>query len=97
VADSFAVWSIILLLGIAGFAKLHLSEHRWAYVGTQAGIAFIMTMVSGNGPPESVLPVVNRLAGITIGIAVMLGVGAAAQLFPAEPLVPRIQRPRISV
>ncbi len=97
VAGSFAVWSVILLLGVAIFAKLHLSEHRWAYVGTQGGIAFIMAMVSSNGPPESVLPVINRLTGITIGIAVMLTVAAAAQLFPMAPLVPKIPRPRISV
>ncbi len=97
VADSFAVWSIILLLGVAIFAKLHLSDHRWAYVGTQGGIAFIMAMVSSNGPPDSVVPVFNRLVGITIGIAVMILVAAAAQLFPAAPLVPKIPRSRISV
>jgi uncharacterized membrane protein YccC len=92
VADSFVVWSIMLLLGIAGFAKLHLSDHRWAYVGTQGGIAFIMAMVSGSGPPDSVLPVVNRLTGITVGIIVMLGVAAAAQLFPAGSALPKLQR-----
>jgi uncharacterized membrane protein YccC len=97
VGDSFAVWSIILLLGIAAFAKLHLSDHRWAYVGTQGGIAFIMAMVSSNGPPDSVVPVVNRLVGITVGMSVMILVAAAAQLFPAAPLEPRIPRSRISV
>ncbi len=92
VGDSFAVWSIILLLGVAGFARLHLSEHRWAYVGTQGGIAFIMAMVSGNGPPDSVAPVFNRIAGITVGIGVMLAVAAAAQLFPRGAVLPKLQQ-----
>jgi uncharacterized membrane protein YccC len=91
ISDSFPVWSILLLLGLAGFARLHLSEHRWAYVGTQGGIAFIIAMVSGNGPPASVGPVVNRLAGITIGVLVMQAVAAGALLFAASG---RSSRPR---
>jgi hypothetical protein len=72
--DSFLVWSVFLILGIAGFSRLHLSDSRWAYTGTQGGLAFITALVTGNGPPDTIDPIVNRICGITIGVLIFMGI-----------------------
>ncbi len=76
------VWLGALGIGMLLFSTLHHGGGRSAYVGTQAGIALITGLVSGLGPPEALLPVLNRLAGITLGVMVMLlaaRIAAAAQ------------------
>src|ERR1700730_3186345 len=72
--DSFLVWSVFLILGIAGFSRLHLSDSRWAYTGTQGGLAFITALVTGAGPPNTIDPIVNRICGITIGVLIFIGI-----------------------
>ena len=37
----------------------------------QAGLAFLMTLVQGAGPPTSILPGINRVTGITLGLTVL--------------------------
>jgi uncharacterized membrane protein YccC len=78
--ESMFLWSAILILGIAGFSQLHFSGSRWAYTGTQGGLAFIFATVTGNGPPDTILPVVNRIVGISLGVLVFMSVATAVQL-----------------
>ena len=78
--NSFLWWSVALIFGLALFAGLHLSNSSWAYVGTQGGLAYILSLVTGNGPPDSLAPVTNRLAGMTFGVLVTFGVLLAFQL-----------------
>jgi uncharacterized membrane protein YccC len=54
--NSLPVWSLIFFGGIVLFSRLHLGHGRWTYVGTQAGVAFILALVTGNNPPDSILP-----------------------------------------
>ena len=70
--DSFLTWSVMLVGGIFLFSLLHHSASRWAYVGTQGGVAFIIALVSGFGPPDSILPAVNRIAGMLCGVGILL-------------------------
>ncbi|MTH97641.1 FUSC family protein [Roseibium sp. RKSG952] len=70
--SNFVVWSVFLLFGIFTFSGLHFSGDRHAYVGTQSVIAFLMTMITGNGPPSSIAPVLDRLAGILIGVIILV-------------------------
>src|SRR5215217_5017813 len=42
------------------------------YVGTQAGIVLIMTMVQGNGPPLTLAPGVERFVGIFFGLLIVM-------------------------
>ena len=74
------------------FTGLHLSDSSWAYVGTQGGIAFIMSLVTGNGPPNSLAPATNRLGGMMFGVLVTFGALLALQLCrPAlSKILPRI-------
>jgi uncharacterized membrane protein YccC len=70
--DSFLLWTIILIAGVFLFALLHHSNSRWSYVGTQGGIAFIISLVSGLGPPDSIVPAVNRISGMLCGVGILI-------------------------
>ncbi|WP_420340372.1 FUSC family protein [Roseibium sp.] len=66
------VWSLFLIVGIFVFSRTHFSGQSNAYVGTQAVLAYLMTMVTGSGPPTTVEPVLDRLAGIFIGVVILV-------------------------
>jgi uncharacterized membrane protein YccC len=72
--SSLLAWSVILFGGIFLFSRLHLSKGPLSYVGTQGGVAFILAIVTGNNPPDTIGPVVGRIAGMTGGVLVIAGV-----------------------
>jgi uncharacterized membrane protein YccC len=69
--SSLFAWSVIIFGGIFLFSQLHLSTGRFSYVGTQAGVAFILAVVTGNNPPDTIGPVIGRIAGMTGGVLVV--------------------------
>lgn len=69
--SSLFAWSVILFGGIFLFSWLHLSTGPFSYVGTQAGVAFILAIVTGNNPPDTIGPVIGRIAGMTGGVLVV--------------------------
>ncbi|GGC84458.1 FUSC family protein [Chelatococcus reniformis] len=71
----FWVWA--LGAGIFFFSSLHLGGGAHAYVGTQAGIAYIIALITGPGYPTDILSVVERLAGILIGVALAIALAYA--------------------
>lgn len=71
-ADMLLPWAVGLGGGLLLFARLHHGGGPQAYVGTQGGVALIMTMVSGTGPPDSLVPALQRLAGIVCGTLILL-------------------------
>ncbi|MDB5416026.1 MAG: hypothetical protein JWR10_4361 [Rubritepida sp.] len=77
------LWLATIGGGLFLFSILHQGGGPSAYVGTQAGVAWVMTMVSGRGPPALLLPVLDRLMGITLGVCLILVV--AALVAPARP------------
>jgi uncharacterized membrane protein YccC len=70
-AANFWWWAFALTAGVFLAGRLHLSPHPHAYVGTQAGLAFLVTLINGSGPPDSIEAPINRLTGIVIGVAIM--------------------------
>jgi uncharacterized membrane protein YccC len=70
--ESFFIWSIAFGSGIFLFAQLHHSTSHWAYVGTQGGVAFILALITGSGPPNSIVPAVDRIAGMLCGVIILL-------------------------
>jgi uncharacterized membrane protein YccC len=68
--------SFILCLGSL-FLGLYLSGHVLqrkgdaSYAGHQAGVAVILAMVDGLGPPSSILPAIDRLVGIVGGVVLV--------------------------
>jgi uncharacterized membrane protein YccC len=67
-------WMVLLMAGVWVGTHLQASERGIGYAGTQATVVFIMTLVQGWGPPESILPGIDRFIGITLGLATLLAV-----------------------
>jgi uncharacterized membrane protein YccC len=72
--ESFLPWMLMLTVGIWIAAHVQASERGIGYVGTQGAVVFISTLVQGPGPPTSILPGVERFAGITGGLLILLAV-----------------------
>ncbi len=65
-------WSLALFTGMFLFTFLHQGDPKTSYFGTQAGIAFLMGLITGSGPPTSIGPVIERVIGIMLGVAILL-------------------------
>ncbi|QRG05940.1 FUSC family protein [Xanthobacter dioxanivorans] len=88
--DALPLYGAVLFAGIFYFSRLHHGGGSQSYIGTQGGVAFITAMVTGSGPPAALLPVVERLAGIFVGVLLMVGVSVvlAAVLRRKLPATP---------
>ena len=69
---SFPWW--LAMIGAAVWLGMHVQvgKHGVGYVGTQAAFVFIVTLIQGAGPPDSIMPGVDRFAGITGGLGILL-------------------------
>jgi uncharacterized membrane protein YccC len=72
--ENFLPWMLVLCAGVWITAHIQASQLGTSYIGTQAGVVFISTLVQGPGPPDSILPGVERLAGIIGGLCILTGV-----------------------
>ncbi len=72
--DALPVFLVALFAGIFYFSRLHHGGGPQSYIGTQGGVAYITAMVTGNGPTADIWPVVGRLAGIVLGVVLMVSV-----------------------
>jgi uncharacterized membrane protein YccC len=72
--DSLPAWLAALFAGVWLSGWLESSPRGIGYVGIQAGMAFVIVLVQGQGPPTSLIPALNRFAGIMLGLVILLGV-----------------------
>ena len=70
----FLPWLFSLAAGTWLFAYVQSSSRGIGYLGTQAAVVFIMMLVQGDGPPTSIIPALDRFAGIMIGMTTLFGV-----------------------
>jgi uncharacterized membrane protein YccC len=77
----FLPFMLALCAGVYVGTYLQGSERGVAYVGTQAAFVFIITLVQGFGPPTNIWPGVDRLGGMTGGLAILFVVSLL--LWPA--------------
>jgi uncharacterized membrane protein YccC len=73
----FLSW--LMIIAIAMWICMHVQTSRRGvgYVGTQAAMVFIITLVQDAGPPTSLLPGIDRFLGITGGLAILMVVSVA--------------------
>jgi uncharacterized membrane protein YccC len=64
----FLPWLVSLAAGTWLFAYVQSSPRGIGYLGTQAAVVYMLTLVQGDGPPISIMPALDRFAGITIGM-----------------------------
>jgi uncharacterized membrane protein YccC len=81
--SEFLPWIILLVAGVWLGSYLQTSTRGVGYIGTQASVVWIMMIVQGLGPPDSLLPGLDRFAGILAGLAILLVVSLL--LWPVEP------------
>jgi uncharacterized membrane protein YccC len=70
--EDFLPWLLLLTAGMWIAAYLQGSPYGIGYVGTQGAVVFISTLVQGFGPPASILPGIERFAGIGGGLLILL-------------------------
>lgn len=69
---SFPWW--LAMIGASVWVGMHVQvgKHGVGYVGTQAAFVFVVTMIQGSKPPDSIMPGVDRFVGITGGLGILL-------------------------
>ncbi len=67
----FAPWLLLLCAGVWIAAYVQTSSRNIGYVGTQAAVVFIMTLVQGFGPATSLIPGIERFAGMLAGLLIL--------------------------
>jgi uncharacterized membrane protein YccC len=70
--ETFLPWLSMLMAGIWITAHVHASRRGIGYVGTQGAVVFISTLVQDWGPPSSIAQGLDRFAGITGGLLIVL-------------------------
>ncbi|MBV8092957.1 MAG: hypothetical protein JO110_06945 [Acetobacteraceae bacterium] len=78
---NFAVWLLLLLAGVWVDSQIQSGSTGIGYVGTQAGFAFLLSMIQGQGPPISPTPGLDRFAAIMAGLSVLLVITMVMSLF----------------
>jgi hypothetical protein len=51
--------------------QIQSGPHGVGYVGTQAAFVFIVTLIQGAAPPTSIMPGIDRFAGIVGGLGIL--------------------------
>lgn len=74
---AFVPWLAVLSVAMWICMHVQTSQRGVGYVGTQAALVFIITLVQSAGPPSSLMPGVDRFVGITCGLAILLIVSVA--------------------
>lgn len=70
--ESIVWWLGLIAAGVWIGMQVQLGRHGVGYVGTQAAFVFVITLVQGPTPPTSIMPGIDRFAGITGGLAILL-------------------------
>ncbi len=68
----FPTWLLLLMAAAALGSQLQTGPHGVPIIGTQAAVAFILTDIQGWGPPLSLLPAIDRAAGMLGAITLLL-------------------------
>jgi hypothetical protein len=74
----------MLTAGIWIAAHIQGSQRGIGYVGTQGAVVFISMLVQGWGPPNSIIQGIDRFAGITGGLLILLVVSLLTA--PSHPV-----------
>src|SRR5712671_6463527 len=71
VGSDFLLWLALIPPGIWLCSQIQTGTTGVSYIGTQAMFAYLMSMVQGQGPPDSISPGLDRLVGVMGGLSVL--------------------------
>lgn len=70
--ESF-VWWLAMIAGVVWVGMhIQVGRHGVGYVGTQFAFVFVITMIQGEAPPDSIMPGIDRFAGIAGGLGILM-------------------------
>lgn len=70
--ESF-VWWLAMIAGVVWVGMhIQVGRHGVGYVGTQFAFVFVITMIQGQAPPDSIMPGIDRFAGIAGGLGILM-------------------------
>ncbi|MBV8186779.1 MAG: FUSC family protein [Alphaproteobacteria bacterium] len=69
---SFPWWLAFIGAGVWAGTCLQMSTRGLGYLGTQAAFVFVVTLVQGARPPDSIMPGIDRFVGIACGLGILL-------------------------
>jgi uncharacterized membrane protein YccC len=79
---SFPWWLALIAASVWTGMCIQVGRHGVGYVGTQAAFVFVVTLIQGARPPDSIMPGIDRFAGIAGGLAILLVVSLL--LWPSD-------------
>jgi uncharacterized membrane protein YccC len=88
VGSDFLLWIVLIPPGIWLCSQIQTGTTGVSYIGTQAMFAYLMSMVQGQGPPDSIGPGFERLVGVMCGLSVLFVVTLILSLLPLSPPSP---------
>jgi uncharacterized membrane protein YccC len=70
--QSFPWW--LAMIGGSVWVGMHIQngQHGVGYLGTQMAFVFIVTLIQGPAPPNSIMPGIDRFVGISGGMVILL-------------------------
>jgi uncharacterized membrane protein YccC len=84
IESDFLLWIALIPPGIWLCSQIQTGTTGVSYIGTQAMFAYLMSMVQGQGPPDSISPGFERLVGVMGGLSVLFVVTLALSLIPLQ-------------
>jgi uncharacterized membrane protein YccC len=86
--SDFLLWIVLIPPGIWLCSQIQTGTTGVSYIGTQAMFAYLMSMVQGQGPPDSIGPGFERLVGVMGGLSILFVVTLILSLMPLSPPSP---------
>ncbi len=88
IGSDFLLWIALIPPGIWLCSQIQTGTTGVSYIGTQAMFAYLMSMVQGQGPPDTISPGFERLVGVMGGLSVLFVVTLALSLIPLSRASP---------
>lgn len=70
--EAFIWWLAMIAAVVWVGMHIQVGRHGVGYVGTQFAFVFVVTMIQGASPPASIMPGIDRFAGITGGLGILM-------------------------
>jgi uncharacterized membrane protein YccC len=88
VGSDFLLWIALIAAGIWLCSQIQTGGTGMSYIGTQAMFAYLMSMVQGQGPPDTIAPGFERLVGVTGGLSILFVITLILSLIPLPRPIP---------
>ena len=88
IGSDFLLWIALIPPGIWLCSQIQTGTTGVSYIGTQAMFAYLMSMVQGQGPPDSISPGFERLVGVMGGLSILFVVTLTLSLIPLSRASP---------